>query len=93
MFDLCDSGIDFLAAEVVKGDKTTDWLGADYDKLNKVWPYIWRNFDSLVNKKHGNVSKDEMKHTSKMCTVCLKLHNLHVPVNVDDKRKAALEHK
>ena len=48
MFDLCDSGIDFLPAEVMKGDKTTGWLGADYNKVNKVWPYVWRNFDSLV---------------------------------------------
>ena len=52
MFDLCDSGIDFLPTEVMKGDKTTGWLGADYDKVNKVWPYVWRNFDSLVNKKN-----------------------------------------
>ena len=37
-FDLCDSGMDFLPAEVMKGDKTTGWLGADHNKLNKVWP-------------------------------------------------------
>ena len=50
MFDLCDSGIDFLPTEVMKGDKPTGWLGADYNKVNKVWPYVWRNFHSLVKK-------------------------------------------
>lgn len=34
-----------------------------------------------------------MKHTSKTCTTCLKLCDLHVPVKIDDKRKAVLEHK
>ena len=40
IFDLCNLGIDFLPAEVMKGNKTTGWLNADYNKVNKVWPCL-----------------------------------------------------
>ena len=93
IFDLCDSGIDFLPAEVMKSYKTTGWLGADYNKVNKVWPHVWRNFDSLVKKKYDNQSKVSLEYTSKMCTTYLKLYNLHIPEKINDKRKAVLEHK
>ena len=33
-----DLGIDFLPAEVMKGDKTTGSLCVNYNKVNKVWP-------------------------------------------------------
>ena len=35
MFNLQDLGIDFLPAQVMKGDKTTGQLGSDYNKINK----------------------------------------------------------
>ena len=35
-FNLCNSGIDFLPTEVMKGDKTTAWLGSNFNRINKV---------------------------------------------------------
>ena len=31
IFDLYNLGIDFLPIEVMKGNKTTDWLGTNYN--------------------------------------------------------------
>ena len=36
IFDLYELGIDFLPTEVIKGDKLIGWLGANYNKVNKV---------------------------------------------------------
>ena len=36
IFDLCDSGIDFLPTEFMKDNKIIGWLGANYNKVNKV---------------------------------------------------------
>ena len=68
IFNLCDLGIDFLPVEVIKGNKTTGWLGAKYSKVNKFLPYIWCNFDSLINKKFDNLSMKRIEYTSKMYT-------------------------
>lgn len=70
---------------MMNGDKTTGWLGADYNKLTNVWCYIWRNFDSHIKNKFENPSLNTMKHTSKMCTTYLKLHNHPIPAKLDEK--------
>ena len=77
----------------MKCDNTTGWLGSDFSKFGKVQNYIWRNFDNLVSQKFDNISIDTNKYTSKMCISYLKLHNLPIPVKVDDKREAINQHK
>ena len=94
IFDLCNSGIDFLPSELMKGNNTTGWLGSDFNKFSIVWPYAWRNFDKLVSQKFDQASIDTNKYTSKMCFSYLKLHNLlPIPLKIDDKRKAVRQHK
>ena len=96
MFILCDSGIDFLPTEVMKGDKgdkTTGWLGADFNKTNKIWPWMWRNVDSYMRKKFDTLLVDANEHASKMCIAYLKLYNLPIPAKPNDKRSAAMNYK
>ena len=40
LFEISNSGIDFLPNELLKGDRTTGWLGSDFTKIAKVWPYV-----------------------------------------------------
>ena len=35
LFDLCDLEIKFLLIEMIKGDKTIGWLGADCNRTTK----------------------------------------------------------
>ena len=92
-FVLSDAGIDFLPSEVMKTDKTAGWLGADFNKINKVWPWIWRNVDPISRQKFNTLEVDATKYTSKMCTAYLKLCNQPIPANINEKRSAVMNHK
>ena len=65
IFDLCNSGIDFLLSELMKYNNTTGWLGSDFNKFSIVWLYALCNFDNLVSEKFDQVSIDTNKYTSK----------------------------
>ena len=92
-FVLSDAGIDFLPSEVMKTDKTAGWLGADFNKINKVWPWIWRNVDPISRQKFNTLEVDATKYASKMCTAYLKLCNQPIPANINEKRSAVMNHK
>ena len=92
-FYLCNSGINFLPAEVMKGDKTTGWLVSDCSKINKVWLWIWQNINNLVFKKFNTTLVDTTKHASKMRIACLKFYNQPIPAKINNRRNTVLEHK
>ena len=83
----------FSPAEVIKSRKTTGQLGSDYNKFNKIWYWVQQNFNSFVYEKVNTALVDATKHMSKMLIARLRLHNLPIPAKINDKRKAALEHK
>ena len=87
LFDLCVSRIDFLPIEMLKGDKTTSWLGSDRNRITKVWCHMWWNFHEAIKNKHHNPLISTMKHASKMCLTYLKLHNVAIPGALEEKRK------
>ena len=94
LFDCSNSGIDILPNELLKGDKyTSGWLATDFNKLCKFWCYVWRNMDYYLDQQFNNKTMDTSKHTSKMCTMYLKLYNQHIPSTLPKKKKAVHEHK
>ena len=92
-FHLCNSGIDFLPAEVMKNDKTAGKLGSDYNKIDKVWCWVWKNDNSFTCKRFNTALLDTTKYTSKMRSAYLKLRNLPILEKIDDKRNVVLEEK
>ena len=40
LFEMKNSGIDFLLTELLKGDKTTGSLGLDLTKITKFWCFL-----------------------------------------------------
>ena len=40
LFEISNSGIDFLPNESLKRDRTTGWLGSDFTKIAKAWLYV-----------------------------------------------------
>ena len=94
LFYLCNSNIDFLPTTILNEDKTTGWLASDFMKVMKIWPYLLRNVDSIIEHKFKISSKvDVKKFTKKMCTAHLNMCNIEVPNDLNNQRIAVLNHK
>ena len=64
-FELRNAGIDFSSIKMMKGDKTTGWLGTYYNKLTKFWYFILCNFYLQRKNKFQNPVIGAIKCTSK----------------------------
>ena len=94
LFDCSNSGIDMLPNELLKGDKyASGWLATDFNKVCKLWCYIWRNMDYWIEQQFSNKTMDTSKYTSKMRAIYLKLCNQSIPSTFPKKKKAVYEHK
>ena len=93
LFEISNSGIDFLPNELLKGDRTTGWLGSDFTKIAKVWPYVWRLYDNALQKDLNNPDISVTKYSSKMRVAYLKLYNIEVPAKIGEKQKAVAKHQ
>ena len=93
LFQISTSGIDFLPNELLKGDRTTGWIGSDFIRIAKVWLYVWRDYGTRLKNKLYDPDISAKKYSSKMCIAYLKLHNIDVPDKIADKRKAVTKHQ
>ena len=59
----------------------------------KMWLWIFRNCDDIMQERFNQHDSDIKKINSKMCTAYLKLHKINVPDNLSDKRAPVKSHK
>ena len=55
LFELCNSNIDFLPTTMLNECKTTDSLTSDFIRTMKIWLWMHRNIDIII-EKHFNVN-------------------------------------
>ena len=58
LFELCNSNIDFLLTTMLNECKTTGWLASDFIRTMKMWLWMCRNVDAII-EKYFNVNIDD----------------------------------
>ena len=59
----------------------------------EMWLWIFRNCDDVAQERFSQNDTDIKKFNSKMCSACLKLHDINVPDKLADERAAVKSHK
>ena len=74
--------------------KTTSWLASDFICTMKIWLWMHRNADTII-EKHFNVNNynNDKKYNSLICLAYLSICDVHVPEITEKKRKAMLKYK
>ena len=58
LFQLPSANIDFLPTTMLNECKTTDWLASDFIRTMKMWLWMHRNVDAII-ENHFNVNNDD----------------------------------
>ena len=71
--------------EILKDDKTTDWIVIDYARFIKVIQQVVKDVDTLLKNKFNRYTNIK-NYNTKMCRNYLSLQNLKIPDKLKDKQ-------
>lgn len=88
LFESCSSNINFLPTTILNECKTTGWFASDFIRTMKMWLWMCRNIDAII-EKHFNVINDDdsKKCNSLMCSAYSLICNMEAPETREEKRK------
>ena len=93
LFELRNSGIIFLPAEILKEQKTISWFATNFTKVMKVWLQLFRNHAIIIENKFITTNFDLQNRNARLSSTYLKLRDLSFSEKLPDACEAVINHK